>query len=83
MSQATVTLSKPLPSLAIQVALAEAVSMIVAQDFSFYLPVVLPMRDGDESYLLHDVQPSTETASYRHCVTGEIVTFGWLDCTGV
>lgn len=77
----SVSLAKPLPSLAIQRVLAEAVSLIVQQDFSFYLPVVLPMQSGDESWLLHDVEPRTESASYRHQVTGEIVTFGWLDCT--
>lgn len=79
----SVSLAKPLPRLSIQKVLAEALQLIVAQDCNFWLPIVLPMPSGDESYLLHDVDRNSEHASYRHCVTGEVVTFGWLDCTSV
>lgn len=75
------TMTLPLPPLATQVAFAEATSTVVAEEVGFYLPPVLPMWDGSTSYLLHAVWHNTETATYRHKVTGECVTFGWGECT--
>lgn len=73
-----------LPSLAVQHVIAQSVQTIVLQDCGFHLPVILPMpEESDLSWLLVDASRATETATYRHKVTGERVTFGWLDCTSV